>query len=220
MKKIVKNEYKKWLLATFCVFIPIVAIYMQETSTKHIIPKAIKVEALKALSYYPELKHTAIEFKFKNDIKKSIMQAQPTFWSLLKAKKNRSYKIFISESFQIEGRQFSTADIPKNVLIGWLGHELGHVMDYRDRSSLNLIWFGIKYTFSDSYIKEAERAADTYAVEKNMDGYILETKNFILNHTDLSEAYKDRIKKYYLSPDEIVKLVEDRDLDAALESEH
>lgn len=220
MKKIVKNEYKKWLLATFCVFIPIVAIYMQETSTKHIIPEAIKVEALKALSYYPELKHTAIEFKFKKNIKKSIMQAQPTFWSLLKAKKNRSYKIFISESFQIEGRQFATADIPKNVLIGWLGHELGHVMDYRDRSSLNLIWFGIKYTFSDSYIKEAERAADTYAVEKNMDGYILETKNFILNHTDLSEAYKDRIKKYYLSPDEIVKLVEDRDLDAALESEH
>jgi hypothetical protein len=44
-----------------------------------------------------------------------------------------------------------------------------------------------------------------------MDTYILETKNFILNNTNLSEVYKARIKKYYLSPDEIVKLVEDRD---------
>ncbi|WP_081980918.1 hypothetical protein [Cellulophaga sp. Hel_I_12] len=219
MKRVIQNKYKKWLLATFCALIPLVAIYMQETNKKHSIPDAIKTEALKALSYYPELEHTGIEFRFKKNIKKSIMQAQPTFWSLIKGKKNRSYKIFISETFEIEGKQFSVTKIPKNVLIGWLGHELGHIMDYRNRSSLNLIWFGIKYSFSDSYIKEAERAADTYAVEKNMDSYILETKNFILNHTDLSEVYKARIKKYYLSPNEILKLVEDRDMGLNLESD-
>jgi hypothetical protein len=184
---------------------------MQETKKENIIPFSIKTEALKALSYYPELKNTSIEFKFKKHIKKSIMQAQPRFLSLLKGKKNRSYKILISESFEIGGQHYSTENIPENVLIGWLGHELGHVMDYRNRSSLNLIWFGVKYYLSDSYIQKAERAADTYAVEKNMDTYILETKNFILNNTNLSEVYKARIKKYYLSPDEIVKLVEDRD---------
>ncbi|MBU2997707.1 hypothetical protein KO500_14755 [Cellulophaga baltica] len=184
---------------------------MKEENTTHIIPNSIKEEALIALSHYPELENTEIEFKFKKNIKKSIMQAQPSFLSLFKRKEKRSYKILISESFEIEGEKFDTKDIPKNVMIGWLGHELGHVMDYRDRSSLNLIWFGVKYLLSDSSIKEAERAADSFAVNKNMDAYILATKNFILNNTSLSEVYKARIKKYYLSPEEIMVIVADRD---------
>ena len=140
-----------------------------------------------------------------------IMQAQPTFWSLLRSKKHRSYKILMSSTFKIDGEAFQTKDIPTNVMIGWLGHELGHVMDYRNRSSLNLIWFGIKYKLSDNHIKEAEIAADSYAIQKDMENYLLDTKNFILNKTNLSEAYKARIKKYYLSPDEIMLLVEERD---------
>ena len=203
---------KKWHYATFCVLILLfLALLMQENKKQHIIPKSITHEALTALSYYPELKNTAIEFKFKEHIDKSIMQAQPDFLSLFKSKSNRKYKILISRTFEIEGKKFSTENIPENVMIGWLGHELGHIMDYRDRSSLNLIWFGARYFFSDNAIKTAERAADTYAVDKNMDAYILETKNFILNNTDLSDSYKNRIKKYYLSPDEIMILVEKRD---------
>lgn len=176
-----------------------------------IIPNAIKKEALIALSHYPELKDTKIEFKFKKKMKKSIMQAQPSFWSLFKSKKKRSYKILMSKTFKIDGQKYETKNIPTNVMVGWLGHELGHIMDYKDRSSLNLIWFGIKYKLSDNHIKEAERAADSYAVQKDMEDYILDTKNFILNKTNLSEKYKARIKKYYLSPDEIMTLVEERD---------
>tara|TARA_R110000868_G_scaffold28633_2_gene107211 strand:+ start:67664 stop:68239 length:576 start_codon:yes stop_codon:yes gene_type:complete len=182
-----------------------------QTTAQHIIPDTIKKEALLALSHYPELKETKIEFKFKKNIKKSIMQAQPTFWSLLRSKKHRSYKILMSSTFKIDGEAFQTKDIPTNVMIGWLGHELGHVMDYRNRSSLNLIWFGIKYKLSDNHIKEAEIAADSFAIQKDMENYLLDTKNFILNKTNLSESYKARIKKYYLSPDEIMLLVEERD---------
>ncbi len=184
---------------------------MKEEKATHIIPDSIKEEALVALSYYPELKNTGIEFKFKKNIKKSIMQAQPSFLSLFRSKENRSYKILISENFEIEGEKFDTKDIPKNVMIGWLGHELGHVMDYRDRNSFNLIWFGIKYLVSDDSIRIAERAADSHAISKNMDDYILATKDFILNNTSLSEVYKARIKKYYLSPEEIMIIVADRD---------
>lgn len=209
MKK--KIKLKKWLIATFCILATVVFANMRETKSEHIIPDSIREEALLALSHYPELKDTRIEFKFKKSIKKSIMQAQPSFWSLLKGKKNRSYFIFISESFEIEGEKFETKNIPENVMIGWLGHELGHIMDYRNRNSFDLIWFGIKYILLDNSIREAERAADSYAVQKNMDSYILETKNFILNNTNLSEVYKDRIKKYYLSPDEIMAIVEERD---------
>ncbi|QXP69104.1 hypothetical protein H0I29_10680 [Polaribacter sp. R2A056_3_33] len=176
----------------------------------HVIPKTIKDEVETALNYYPQLKKIHIEFKFKKNIKKSTMQARPTFDSFFKFKKNRKFLILISEKFKISDKEFSTRDIPKDIFIGWIGHELGHIMDYQNRSKLNLIWFGLKYLFSDNHIVEAERAADGFAVKHKMESYIIKTKNFILNHADISEAYKNRIKRYYLSPEEIMVLVDDR----------
>jgi hypothetical protein len=174
-----------------------------------VIPASILKETRIALSHYPELKDTPIVFKFKEKIKKSFMQAQPEFSGIFKPRKNRSYYIMISETFKIENEEFLISELPTDVLIGWIGHELGHIMDYRERSGLNLLMFGIKYLTSHRFIKDAERAADTYAVNHGMGDYILSTKDFILSHAHLSEIYKARIRKLYLSPEEIVQLVEE-----------
>jgi len=182
------------------------------------IPQSIKEEALVALSFYPELKEVPIAFKFKKKIKKSTMQAQPIFTSLIS--KSRKYVILISERFTIADTTYLTKDIPKDIMIGWLGHELGHVMDYRNRSSMGLVWFGIKYLFSSRYIQKAERAADTYAVRSGMEEYILKTKAFILEEAGIPEKYRNRIKKLYLSPEEIMEIVEERDLDKLKAIEH
>tara|TARA_R110002049_G_scaffold309200_2_gene518508 strand:- start:15751 stop:16311 length:561 start_codon:yes stop_codon:yes gene_type:complete len=182
-------------------------------TAQHIIPEIITKETEKALSYYPSLKDTHIEFRFKKSIKKSTMQARPSFGSFFRSKKNRRYVILISEIFKISDKKFLTIHIESDILIGWLGHELGHIMDYQNRSKLNLIWFGLKYVFSENHIVEAERAADTYAVNQGMEDYILKTKNFILNHADITLSYKERIIKYYLSPEEIMELVNNRDAD-------
>lgn len=179
-------------------------------NAQHIIPKSIESEAIKALSFYPELSDCNIEFRFKKNIKKSTMQARPTFQSFFKKRSNRNYVILISETFKISDKEFTTKDIPSNILIGWIGHELGHIMDYQNRSKTNLISFGLKYLFSERFIVEAERTADTYAVAQGMEKYVLATKNFILNHSDIATSYKNRIKKYYLSPEEIMVLVEER----------
>jgi hypothetical protein len=172
-----------------------------------IIPKSILHEAKVALSYYPELENVEIEFKYKESIKKSFMQAQPKIANLFKGKNDRSYNIFMSSRFLIEKEEFSMADVPSEVLIGWLGHELGHVMDYRDKSAMGLVIFGFRYITSENYIKQAERAADTYAVNAGMSEYILATKDFILNNSHLSDTYKERIARLYLSPEEILVLV-------------
>ena len=173
-----------------------------------VIPEAIQKEVKIALSHYPDLRETPIEFRFKKKIKKSFMQAQPKFSGIFKNKKDRTYLIMISESFHIENEEFQISEIPSEVLIGWIGHELGHVMDYQERSGFNLLLFGIRYLTSSGFIKEAERAADTFAVNHGMGDYILATKDFILNHAHLSEIYKARIKRLYLSPDEILMLVD------------
>lgn len=180
-------------------------------SSQHIIPDSIHTEVKKALSFYPQLDSIAIEFKFKKNIKKSTMQARPKFGSFFNSKKNRSYVILISETFKISDKEFRTRDMPSDIFIGWIGHELGHIMDYQDRSKLNLIWFGIKYILSENHIVEAERSADGFAVSHGMEDYILKTKDFILNHAQITTSYKDRIRKYYLSPEEIMELVEVRE---------
>lgn len=172
-----------------------------------IIPKNLLEEAKAALAFYPELKDVAIEFKYKEDIKKSFMQAQPDFGNHFKGKNDRSYNIYISSKFLIEDEEIVMDDVPSDVLIGWLGHELGHIMDYRNKSAVGLMIFGMRYITSSNYIKKAERIADTYAVNHGMGDYILATKDFILNHSHLSESYKARIARLYLSPEEIVVLV-------------
>ena len=179
--------------------------------SKHIIPDSIKEEAEIALSYYPELEDAVIEFGFKKDIKKSTMLARPKVSSFFKRRKYRAYEILISEKFKISGQVFKTVDMPKEVMIGWLGHELGHIMDYQDRNRMNIIAFGIRYLFFDKYIAKAERTADSFAVESGMEKYILATKEFILNRSDLDQKYVSRIKKYYLSPAEIMDLIRERD---------
>ncbi|MDT0554647.1 hypothetical protein [Patiriisocius hiemis] len=171
------------------------------------IPSSIREEAIKALQYFPELYDCEITFKFKENIKKSTMQAQPIISSLFGKKEDRKYIILISKKIQIDTEELSIFDIPSKVMVGWLGHELGHIMDYRSRGFFNMLVFGFKYLYSDAHIKEVERAADVFAIQHGMVDYILETKNFILNHASISEKYKAKLKRLYLSPEEIMHIV-------------
>ncbi|MCR9226183.1 MAG: hypothetical protein NXH90_02015 [Flavobacteriaceae bacterium] len=202
-----KRRLKLLLLLTISVLLVVIIL----KKPKNTIPESIEQEARIALGYFPELEDIPIEFKFKKNIKKSVMQAQPTWSGLLKPKSSRSYVILISEKFKISGEEFKTVDVPKDVLIGWLGHELGHVMDYQQRGNLNLIGFGIRYVLLKEFVKKAERAADSFAVSRGMSEYILKTKRFILDNSEIDQTYKMRIKQYYLSPDEIMEMVKELD---------
>jgi hypothetical protein len=171
------------------------------------IPGVIEKNVLKALSFYPELKNTTIDFIFKTNIKTSVMQAQPVFTTLIRRKKNRRYRINISEHFKLISSQMPILEIPDTVMIGWIGHELGHILDYEGKSNASIVSFGYKYLFSPSFVKHAEMIADSLAVERGMGGYIVATKRFILDHAELPQAYKDKIRRLYLSPDVIVEQV-------------
>lgn len=171
------------------------------------IPEYLKKEAKLALSFYPELIATPIEFRLTKKMGSSVMKAQPKFWSLFKNKNKREYVILISRHFGINNKELQTSFIPTEVMVGWLGHELGHIMDYKNRSTINLITFGFLYLFSESFTKKAEQTADRFAVEHNMRHYILATKNFILNHTELSTRYKEKIKRLYVSPEAVLDFV-------------
>lgn len=171
------------------------------------IPAVIQHDVLKALSFYPELKNTVINFIFKTNIRSSVMQAQPAFSTLLWKRKDRHYRINISTHFKLIHCNMPITEIPEEVMVGWIGHELGHILDYEHRSNAGIVSFGYRYLFSPAYVKEAERAADTYAVERGLGKYIIATKRFILDHAEIPQAYKNKIARLYLSPDVIVEQV-------------
>ena len=171
------------------------------------IPRVIKLPVLKALAFYPELKDADISFIFKKNIRTSVMQAQPVFYTLLRQQKHRRYRINISTHFKLSSCDLPITEIPETVMIGWIVHELGHIVDYEHRSNASIVRFGIRYVFSPEYVKVAERVADTYAVERGSGKYILATKRFILDHAEIPQEYKNKIRRLYLSPDIIVDLV-------------
>ncbi|MHA7864238.1 hypothetical protein [Flagellimonas marinaquae] len=202
---------KRKPITLFLIIVALLFVIIILKEPKSNIPDRIKNEVDIALGHFPELDGIPISFKFKENIKKSVMLAQPTWSGLVKPRNKRSYVILISERFKISGEEFKTVDVPKEVLIGWLGHELGHVMDYQQRGNLNLIGFGIRYVLLKEFVKQAERAADSFAVARGMSEYILKTKRFILNNSAIDDTYKARIKQYYLSPDEIMEMVKQQD---------
>jgi hypothetical protein len=171
------------------------------------IPALIEKNVLKALSFYPELENTTIGFIFKTNIKTSVMQAQPVPMTLLGRRKNRRYRINISEYFKLINTQIPIQQIPDDVMIGWIGHELGHILDYEGKSNAGMVSFGYRYYFHSSFVKHAEMVADSLAVERGMGNYIVATKRFILDHAELPQAYKNKIARLYLSPDVIVEQV-------------
>jgi hypothetical protein len=181
------------------------------------IPGIIEKNVLTALSFYPELKDTVIHFVFKQRIRSSVMQAQPVFSSLLGRREVRSYRINISAMFKLTHTAIPIHQLPDEIMIGWIGHELGHIMDYETRSNAEMVGFGISYVLSPAYVKKVEQIADRFAVDHGLGQYLIETKRFILNHAELPQAYKDKIARLYVSPEVIteqVKKLEEQKLEA------
>lgn len=173
------------------------------------IPLEIREVVLEALSFYPALKNIKIDFIFSNKIRKSFMQAQPRLASMHGSRKRRSYIVKIRRVFSLNGEPTHAHSLPRDVLIGWIGHELGHIMDYMRKNNWSMILFGLNYYFSKSFIITAERAADIYALNHGLGGYLLATKDFILHKAGMSENYISRIRRLYFPPEEIMVMIDE-----------
>ncbi|GAA0893305.1 hypothetical protein GCM10009122_29840 [Fulvivirga kasyanovii] len=181
----------------------------EDTYANKGIPELLDVEIKKALSYYPELQNTRIDFVFRDNIRNAVMQAQPRVKTLFKRKYKRIYKVKISRYLTLNDSTMGIEHVPHEILVGWIAHELGHIMDYIDRSSFQMIGFGFKYLTSRHFLMQAERQADTYAIMHGLADEIVKTKKFILNREDLPKEYKDRINRLYISPEEVRHIEEE-----------
>lgn len=161
------------------------------------LPEAYKVQALAALSYYPELQDTRIEFverKFN-----TTMAARPAVRSIFKRKGKRKYRIFINRSPDVEvpldAVQFSAC-------VGVIGHELAHILDYENKSGLRITLNGLWY-WNRMFKRKFEHATDQRTIDHGLGEYLLSFSEHVLFRSKASEKYKSFKTDVYMTPEEI-----------------
>ena len=133
------------------------------------IPASIEKPVLIALSFYPELKETHIRFRIRQ--RHTPLQTRCTWIGVFKRKEIRDYVITISDSTEPLLTPVLFKNVPFNLQIGVIGHELAHVADFSTYSSLGVIWHGIK-NVSPKYIDKFEFKTDSICIAHGL-GYQL-----------------------------------------------
>lgn len=150
---------------------------LQEFGKNKILIPQFALQTLVALSYYPELKNTSIRFIYKPAF--STLTTKPNFPSLLLSGERRTFTIIISDSSM---QKIEPVILPKmdfDAQVGIIGHELGHVADFKQRSLLSLIGSGIGHLFSVRYIDRFEFRTDSICIAHGLGYQLLAWSNFI-----------------------------------------
>lgn len=194
------------LLLTPC---PIKSQSIKEMNIRYVNVKNEKIKASfrKVVEQYEPLHDLEITLIQKR-IKSSTMQAQPILtWSGLSGKINQ-YQVKLG-TYVRDSKTIEVADLPADVLTGWFAHELGHIVDYKPYTSWQMIGYGVRYLFSPRFRRQAEHAADYIAIASGFKKEIIAAKRYILESDFLENAYKAKIKKYYLSIEDVKLCKED-----------
>jgi len=171
-----------------------------EFGNKKIIPAEIELECLTALSFYPELKNTDIEFRF-GDLNFTMI-SQPKFRSILCDRTRRQYVIIIQKQ-ALSQSSIDWRELSFNAMVGWIGHELGHVLHYSHKSSGGILLIGMKYAIP-GYRRKMERFTDQLAIQHHLGYALYEGVEYTLNSSQASKHYKQNQEKFYLQPEEII----------------
>ncbi|MFR9523578.1 MAG: hypothetical protein SNH94_03295 [Rikenellaceae bacterium] len=113
-----------------------------------------------ALSFYPELAQTQIEFKYSNEA--TTMAARPKPTSMLWG---RRYIVAINNCEDFEGIKLE--EVPFNAQIGIIGHELAHIADYQNHNFFGVM--GILFRYSNKKRKPLfEHEIDRATIERGL----------------------------------------------------
>lgn len=165
-----------------------------------------ETEIYTALSYFPELDSTQIEFRYANI--KTSLTAQPKIGSLFRRRSKRKYIIRIKPATRDSVAALSQAGF--NGAVGGLGHELNHIIDYSKRG-----FFGILGRLFDYASKRGKRKfeaeIDRMTIQKGLGWQVYDWEDFVMNNSNAKVQYKAYKKRIYYSPEELKKLINQTD---------
>jgi len=173
---------------------------LAEFGVNKILPIDFEIQALVALSHFPELKNEHIEFRFKQA--KVAHTSSPSFLSIFKQMKNRKYVISISNKTKEGLDSTRLINLSYNAQIGVLGHELAHIVDYQNLNFFGLLKFGLHY-IKEKDIVATENRTDKITINHGL-GYQLLAWSREVHDLHIKDGRGER----YLYPEQIIQLIE------------
>lgn len=188
----------------------------KEFGTNKIIPTLYESQILIALSYFPELKNTSIEFRLKKT--NTPLSSRPRLLGLLQSSNKRRYVITISEATNSILEPILLKNLNFNAQIGVLGHELSHVSDYMSKGfgkMTNLLWIEI---FSKKQVDKFETRTDHICINHGLGYQLLDwsssvRKNLNIEYWRGADNLQYMTKKErYLNPETIIQVLKSKAL--------
>ncbi|WP_350290560.1 hypothetical protein [uncultured Croceitalea sp.] len=189
-------------------------IFYEKYAHKKRIPLGIKQQAYIALSYYPELKDTRITFRFRK--RKTPLTSRPRFFSVFLPKHKRAYVITISTKTKPVLTPILFTALPYNAQIGVLGHEIGHIVEYKTRSSFQLI--GLAFKISNSaFADKFEFDTDERTIAHGLGYQLLDWSKYVRQalgiaawkgaNEKLAKGNHPKTNQRYMNPETIEKYI-------------
>lgn len=98
-------------------------------------------------------------------------------------------------------------NLPFDARVGVLGHEMAHVTDYEKLSTIEIIFYGIRY-FNRSQRRIIEYRTDSIAVAHGL-GYQLQHFAEYVQSSSISDDYKSYKRDIYMTSEEIEVLMKE-----------
>jgi hypothetical protein len=164
------------------------------------IPARYELPVLRALSHYPELKDTAIEISPVKFLPVPYATT-PSLLNFLRAADK--YTIRLREVAEGPTEKALFRNLPEMAQVGVIGHELGHVLQYRGNTIRSLFSRFAEHR-SVSLRREVERHADISAIEHGL-GFELYTHAVYIRSINGYLEQRKEIDILYLHPNEILE---------------
>jgi len=152
------------------------------------------------LEFFPEISPDTIELRFTSI--QTSMACKPVLMKLLN--KKRKYEIIINNDS--DGVEIPFDEIPFQAKIGIIAHELGHILDYQNKSFFQLIQTGLLYIFRNQ--ERYEKSIDYLTIKKGFGWQVLAWSDYAFNHSNASASYLKFKDKYYFNPVEIKAILD------------
>jgi hypothetical protein len=165
-----------------------------------------KAVSIIALSYYPELKDVSIRFRMKNI--KTTMKSVPRNDFIFKKKKRRVYHIYFDKKIKRD-KGILLKDVPINAQIGIIGHELAHIIDYENKTTMGVVLTGIRY-IGPKYRRKLEALTDQETISRGLGWQLMDWTEYVSNSSNASEKYLKYKEKYYYNAIDIRHLLQER----------
>lgn len=168
-------------------------------------------QMLTALSYFPELENIKIKFRLKN--RETPLTSRPTFFSMFRSAKRRTYVITISKESSKKFDTITFKNLRYNAQIGVLGHELCHISDYLKINFGGLVKIGFHQIMNSKSIDKFEYNTDFNCINHGLGYQLLDWSCNVRenlnrpNWLSASNLSNDVTSERYMNPATILEII-------------